>query len=95
MITLNNIPLSFLYDVPKDVDHKKPLRHGGTNNDGNLRVRDKSSNRAENGKRKSVKEEHGAGDEGTKKLLHKYLSATPGQYIPKKKVKNDKRNTKI
>ena len=22
MITLNNIPLSFLYDVPKDVDHK-------------------------------------------------------------------------
>ena len=73
----------------KDVDHKRPLRHGGTNNDSNLRVRDKSSNRAENGK-KSVKEEHGAGFEGTSSLLNKYLRQTPGQYVPKKKEKNDK-----
>ena len=73
----------------KDVDHKRPLRHGGTNNDSNLRVRDKSSNRAENGK-KSVKEEHGAGFEGTSSLLNKYLRQTPGQCVPKKKEKNDK-----
>lgn len=29
----------------KDVDHKKPLRHGGTNARSNLRVMDKSRNR--------------------------------------------------
>ena len=72
----------------KDVDHKKPLRHGGTNNDCNLRVRDKSSNRAENGKKKTVKEEHGAGEEGTMELLNKYLQQTPGQFPRKKKKVN-------
>ena len=72
----------------KDVDHKKPLRHGGTNNDCNLRVRDKSSNRAENGKKKTVKEEHGAGEEGTMELLNKYLQQTPGQSPRKKKKVN-------
>lgn len=30
----------------KDVDHKKPLRSGGTNARSNLRVMDKSKNRA-------------------------------------------------
>jgi hypothetical protein len=30
----------------KDVDHKKPLRHGGGNGRSNLRVMDKSRNRA-------------------------------------------------
>lgn len=69
----------------KDVDHKKPLRNGGTNSDSNLRVRDKSSNRAENGKRKSVREEHGAGEEGTTNLLNKYIQGTPGQFLKKKK----------
>lgn len=29
----------------KDIDHKKPLRHGGSNAAGNLRVRDRHSNR--------------------------------------------------
>lgn len=33
----------------KDVDHKKPLRSGGTNSKKNLRVRSKSANRADNG----------------------------------------------
>lgn len=35
----------------KDVDHKKPLRSGGTNAKGNLRVRSAKANRADNGKR--------------------------------------------
>lgn len=35
----------------KDVDHKKPLRSGGGNSKGNLRVRSASANRADNGKR--------------------------------------------
>lgn len=30
----------------KDVDHKKPIRSGGTNAKGNLRVKSKSSNRS-------------------------------------------------
>lgn len=33
----------------KDIDHKKPLRSGGTNSKGNLRVMDKRANRARNG----------------------------------------------
>ena len=32
----------------KDVDHKKPLRSGGTTTKGNLRVRSKSANRGDN-----------------------------------------------
>lgn len=34
----------------KDVDHKRKLKDGGTNGRGNLRVKSKSSNRADNGK---------------------------------------------
>jgi hypothetical protein len=32
----------------KDVDHKKPLRSGGTTTKTNLRVRSKSANRSDN-----------------------------------------------
>lgn len=32
----------------KDVDHKKPLRSGGTTTKSNLRVRSKSANRGDN-----------------------------------------------
>lgn len=33
----------------KDIDHKKPLRSGGTNAKENLRVRSRKANRADNG----------------------------------------------
>ena len=33
----------------KDIDHKKPLRSGGTNAKGNTRVRSKKANRSDNG----------------------------------------------
>jgi hypothetical protein len=33
----------------KDVDHKRKLKDGGSNSKGNLRVKNKSSNRADNG----------------------------------------------
>lgn len=36
----------------KDVDHKRPLRSGGGNSRKNLRVRDRSKNRADNGHKK-------------------------------------------
>ena len=36
----------------KDIDHKKPLRSGGSKGINNLRVRDKSANRADNGHHK-------------------------------------------
>jgi hypothetical protein len=36
----------------KDVDHKTPLRNGGGNGKENLRIRDKSDNRSDNGKYK-------------------------------------------
>ena len=36
----------------KDIDHKKPLRSGGSNGLNNLRVRDRSSNRSDNGHKK-------------------------------------------
>lgn len=35
----------------KDIDHKKPLRSGGSNAKSNQRVRSASANRADNGKR--------------------------------------------
>lgn len=35
----------------KDLDHKKPLRNGGSNAKSNTRVRSRSANRADNGKR--------------------------------------------
>jgi hypothetical protein len=33
----------------KDIDHKKPLRSGGSNAKSNTRVRSRSANRADNG----------------------------------------------
>lgn len=38
----------------KDIDHKRPLRSGGSNSKSNTRVRSKSSNRADNGSRPGV-----------------------------------------
>lgn len=40
----------------KDIDHKKPLRSGGSNGINNLRVRSKSKNRADNGHKKGEKQ---------------------------------------
>lgn len=40
----------------KDVDHKKPLRSGGSKGINNLRVRDKSENRSDNGHHKGEKQ---------------------------------------
>lgn len=34
----------------KDIDHKKPLRNGGSNGPGNLRISSVKSNRSKNGK---------------------------------------------
>lgn len=39
----------------KDVDHRKPLRSGGSNNRGNLRVQPKSTNRSFSRKGKGSK----------------------------------------
>lgn len=36
----------------KDIDHKVPLRRGGSNSKKNLRVRNRSSNRSDNGKKR-------------------------------------------
>jgi hypothetical protein len=38
----------------KDVDHKKPLRKGGSNKKSNTRVVSKSKNRANNGSKKGM-----------------------------------------
>lgn len=69
----------------KDVDHKdgNPQNNG----DSNLRVLSKSKNR-------SMNEEHGAGEIGTKKLLNKYIEDTPYAINPiiKKVVKNGVRS---
>ena len=78
----------------KDVDHKQPLRNGGSNDDSNLRIRSRSANRSDNGQRKRTNEEYGAGEMGTTELLNKYLRDTPGQLPEKKKVKYAKRNFK-
>jgi hypothetical protein len=40
----------------KDIDHKKPLRSGGSNGINNLRVRNRSSNRSDNGHKKGEKQ---------------------------------------
>jgi hypothetical protein len=40
----------------KDIDHKKPLRSGGSKGINNLRVRDRSKNRADNGHKKGEKQ---------------------------------------
>jgi hypothetical protein len=39
----------------KQIDHKKPLRSGGTNAKGNLRLRDPSANMAAGGRDKATK----------------------------------------
>lgn len=41
----------------KDIDHKKALRHGGSNGINNLRVRNKSENRSDNGHSKGEKQD--------------------------------------
>ena len=56
----------------KDVDHKNG--NPQDNSDGNLRVRTVHANRSDN---KQQREEHGAGEEGTSKLLRKYIKDTP------------------
>ena len=40
----------------KDIDHKRPLRSGGSNGINNLRVRKKSDNRSDNGHKKGEKQ---------------------------------------
>jgi hypothetical protein len=40
----------------KDIDHKKPLRSGGSNSEKNLHKRSKSSNRSDNGHHKGEKQ---------------------------------------
>ena len=68
----------------KDVDHKNG--NPEDNSSGNLRVMSASKNRGrDNNKwRKKTNEEHGAGEEGTKKLLKKYSKETPSSNIDKK-----------
>ena len=39
----------------KDVDHKTPLRKGGSSAKSNTRVRSKTANRADNGSKKGMK----------------------------------------
>ena len=39
----------------KDIDHKTPLRRGGSNAKSNTRVQSKSKNRANNGSKKGMK----------------------------------------
>ena len=38
----------------KDIDHKKPLRKGGSTAESNTRVRSKTANRADNGSKKGM-----------------------------------------
>ena len=44
----------------KDIDHKKPLRNGGSKSINNLRVRDKSANRYDNGHKKGETQKKGS-----------------------------------
>jgi hypothetical protein len=44
----------------KDIDHKKPLRSGGSKGINNLRVRDKSENRSDNGHKKGETQKKGS-----------------------------------
>jgi hypothetical protein len=44
----------------KDIDHKKPLRNGGSKGINNLRVRDKSSNRSDNGHKEGETQKKGS-----------------------------------
>ena len=72
----------------KDIDHRD---HNPLNNDSsNVRLRDVSCNRGDN--KISIKEEHGAGDEGTTELLLKYLHDTPYMSIPRELLNKGKKN---
>jgi hypothetical protein len=44
----------------KDIDHKRALRNGGSKGINNLRVRDKSANRSDNGHKKGEKQNKGS-----------------------------------
>jgi hypothetical protein len=44
----------------KDIDHKRPLRKGGSKSLNNLRVRDRSSNRSDNGHKKGEDQKKGS-----------------------------------
>ncbi len=72
----------------KDVDHKdhNPLNNGSEN----VRLRDTSANRGDN--KVPVREEHGAGEEGTTELLLKYLHDTPYMSIPRELLNKGKKN---
>jgi hypothetical protein len=81
----------------EDVNHKTPLRSGGSNSMSNLEAQDKSKNRSNNGHH--LGEEHGAGDQGTIELVMKYLKDTPfasieGYNLPKKSKKKKKYDEK-
>jgi hypothetical protein len=73
----------------KDASHK----------DGKIRgFEDEKTNRKRNGKgskkRKKLKEEHGAGDQGTPELLMKYLKDTPYSALINYKPRNSRRKKK-
>ena len=72
----------------KDVHHVNG--NARDNSKGNTRVVSKSANRSRdnNSKKYTRKEEHGAGDEGTKKLLKKYKKDTPGETMNEKVYKD-------
>ena len=72
----------------KDVHHVNG--NARDNSSGNTRVVSKSANRSRdnNSKKYTRKEEHGAGDEGTKKLLKKYKKDTPGETVNEKVYKD-------
>jgi hypothetical protein len=70
----------------KDIDHKD---HNPLNNSSkNTRVRDRSENRGDN--KVPVREEYGAGEEGTTELLLRYLMDTPYMSIPKEFITKGK-----
>tara|TARA_R110000824_G_scaffold101769_3_gene241732 strand:+ start:1 stop:1599 length:1599 start_codon:yes stop_codon:yes gene_type:complete len=70
----------------QDVNHETALRNGGSNEMSNLKARDRSENRSDNGHH--LGEEHGGGFMGTPELLLRYLKDTPYSgiigYWPKK-----------
>ena len=63
----------------KDIDHKdgNPLN----NSSSNISITSVKYNRGRNNNKGRANEEHGAGEEGTKKLLKKYLKDTPNMTI--------------
>ena len=74
----------------KDVHHRD---HNPCNNSSNnTNVINKSKNRGDN--KDPIKEEHGAGDEGTDELLMKYIFDTPYMNIPDHLLKRKKRKSR-